>query len=88
MKTPERTVIQWLKVIARRKEFSAYTEGVKLFVENIDKKRPAQIVRLCYQIKEVILCNPALAVELFGNGAVGFFEAMDVHKIIWAKKKL
>jgi hypothetical protein len=88
MKTPERTVIQWLKVIARRKDFSVYTGGVKLFVENIEKKKPAQLVRLCYQIKEVILCNYALAVNLFGIGAVNFFEAMDIHKIIWTKKKL
>jgi hypothetical protein len=86
MKTPERTIKEWLKVIARRREFSAYTEGIRLFVRSIDEKSPEQLTRVCWQIKDVILSNPQLAVDLFGIGAVNFFEAMDMNNIIWAKK--
>lgn len=79
--TTVKNIQHWLMVIASSKADSSYINGIKLFMNDWDKKTPAEIERLCEQVKEVAVCEPAFAIAVFGKGVTTFFKGLDIERI-------
>lgn len=82
-KTPVKTIKRWLRVIARGGKAPGYATGTKLFLNAWHKKTPAEIKRLCEQIKEVTLRDDVLSQTEFGKGATEFFRGLDLEQVNW-----
>ena len=72
----------WLRVIAGKRRYTAYSYGVKLFMKNWHKKTGTEKTRLSSQIAEVIKADERFAINVFGAQPVAFFKTLVVSKII------
>lgn len=78
---PVKTVRFWLTVITRNPAVNCYSGGIKLFLRYWENKSPAEVRRLCLQVREVVICDEQFAISVFGMAATIFFKPLVIQDI-------